>query len=221
MTSATSFEKPALRTSCLTISMRGVAESPDPWNFLKCGWARDSTDSEAWQVVPPKEPAYLWTTPKAREELPGPRRDLSKASLSTRFVLEEESGETHRHWAHSRDAEKHLASLPWDPEPEIHIKEASCLLWQQTSACVDVHTPHRWHHTPGEEGTTCFSRTLTRNRSHFYHNDGKSKHTTKHHRTDVNKLPFFNHGQQRKNNSGKKKETENDKEKVRGVDKFT
>ena len=59
---------------------------------------KESTAKGAQEVLPPEKPENLRTTPsEVREKLTGPRRDLSKMSLSTRPVFEEQKGETHTH----------------------------------------------------------------------------------------------------------------------------
>ena len=75
---------------------------------------KNSKARVAQKILPPKEPVDLWTAPpEAKEELPGPRRDLSKASLLTKPVVEEWRGKTHMHWNQSRNAEKHLGLWNW------------------------------------------------------------------------------------------------------------
>ena len=89
----------------------------------------DFTAKGAQEVRPQEEPVDLGTTPfEAREELPGPRKHLPKSSPSTRPVLEEQRGKMRWPWYHSMDAEKHLASMPWNLETETHTDEALHLL---------------------------------------------------------------------------------------------
>ena len=92
----------------------------------------DSTARGVQEVLPLQEPVDKLTTPsEARVELPGPRRALLKVSLLTRIALEEPSGKKHRHCDCSKEAEKHLALIPWNPESETYKKEAPSLLWWQ------------------------------------------------------------------------------------------
>ena len=79
----------------------------------------DSPATGAQEVLPPKEPLDVQNIPsEAREELPGSRRHLSKASLPTRCKNRD----------YSRNVQKNLASMPWDLEMETHTKNALHLL---------------------------------------------------------------------------------------------
>ena len=62
-------------------------------------------------------------TPETREEVPGSSRDSSKASPD-----KTKEGEKCTHSDCPTDAEKHLASMPWNPELETHTREALQLL---------------------------------------------------------------------------------------------
>ena len=89
MASATPFKKPTLCMSCLTTFTGEVTASLVLRNFLMRSLTRRFHNMESWGVLPPKDSVELLTTPsKAREEQPGSKRDLSKASLLTRTVLE-------------------------------------------------------------------------------------------------------------------------------------